>query len=411
MKSISIQTYIQRRKQLVQQTKAPVVLFAAFEESRHRFLQDSTFYYYTGCNEPGACCLIQPDGSTTLYIPKYATNRAQWIPGALQADKQTAEKLGFEKIDYLGNASKGYALSAYFDVAAYLIFIDALKHSLSQHDVVYAPKKNYLLDALTHVVAGLEHKVHDVAPFVARMRRIKSKEEIQLLQDAIEVTILMQEAAARAIKPGVNECQVAAAVDYVLTESSAVHAFPSIIGSGVNATVLHYNDNCRDMQAGDGVIVDVGACLKHYCGDLTRTYPVGGTFSKRQKEIYTAVLETQKFLAESALPGFWLRNDEMQEKSLYHLMHTFLQERKLEQYIVHGVGHFLGLDVHDVGDVKEPLQEGDVITIEPGIYIPEEKFGVRIEDNYWIVEGGAVCLSEMLPRDIEGVQELVQQNF
>ena len=408
--------YLSRRKKLVKQTNAPVLLVAGFEEQRSRFLQDSTFYYFTGCNEPGAVCLLHPDGTSVLYIPQYATNRAQWIPGALEADDQTAERFGFEKIEYLGAACKGYTLPAYFDAALYGNLIDALKKSIAQHDALYVLKKNYTVDALSLVVPGMAACMQDLMPLVAQMRRLKSKEEIQLLHDAIDVTILAQEAAARAIKVGVNECQVAAAIDYVFTESGALKAFPSIVGSGVNATVLHYNDNCREMQTGDGVIVDVGACLGHYCGDLTRTYPVSGTFTKQQKEIYTAVLETQQLLADTAAPGYWLRNDDEQEKSLYHVMHSFLKTRKLEQHIVHGVGHFLGLDVHDVGDVKLPLQEGDVITIEPGIYIPGEEgktspFGVRIEDNYWIVQGGAVCLSEMLPRDIEGVQELVRQGF
>lgn len=405
-----------RRKKLVEQTQSAVLLIAAFEESRYRFLQDPTFYYYTGVNEPGAACIINPDGTSVLYIPQYATHRAQWIPGSLQANEQTAEQLGFEKVEHLGERVRGYSLSFYFEVAAYTHIIAALENICKKYDAVYASKKNYVIDSLSHVLSPLQERLRNVDPFVARMRRSKSKEEIQLLHQAIDVTISGQEAAARAIKSGINECQVAAAVQYVFAESNAEQAFPTIIGSGVNATVLHYNDNCRDMHEGEGVIVDIGACLNHYCGDLTRTYPVSGKFSKQQKDIYNAVLQAQEFVAETAMPGFWLRNDEVQEKSLYHLMYNFLKERKLEQYIVHGVGHFLGLEVHDVGDLKEPLQEGDVITIEPGVYIPEGQgrmgpFGVRIEDNYWIVQDGAVCLSGMLPKEVDAVEDLVQQNF
>jgi Xaa-Pro aminopeptidase len=403
--------YSDRRKKLVEQTEAPVLLVAAFEELRYRFLQDSTFYYYTGCNEPGAACIIYPDGTATLYIPNYATNRAQWVPGSLLVDEKTAERISFETMKYLGQPSKGYTLESYFDPALYKNLLEDLTKLSQQYATIYTPIKNYTIDSLCKVIPTLAQQIRNVMPFVARMRRSKSKEEIQLLHNAIDVTMLAQEAAARAIKPDVNECQVAAAVQYVFVESGALQAFPSIIGSGSNATVLHYNDNCRYMQKNESVIVDVGACLDHYCGDITRTYPVSGTFSPRNKEVYTAVLETQQFLAEVVAPGYWLRNDEVQEKSLYHLMHSFLRERKLDQYIAHGVGHFLGMDVHDVGDIREPLQEGDVITIEPGVYIPKEQLGVRIEDNYWIVQGGVVCLSAMLPKTVEAVQELVRESF
>lgn len=403
--------YKQRRATLVERTKGAVMLVAAFEDARVRFYQDSTFYYYTGVNEPGAVCLIAQDGTTTLLLPQYGTNRAQWIPGSLTVSEKTAHDYGFDKVEYLGQACKGYVINAYFEPATFENLLKQLQGYVEKKQVVFTVQRNYVGDRICGLVLGLSELVHDVMPHVARMRRIKDKEEVQHVYNAVDVTMIAQEAAARAIANGKNECQVAAAVDYIFAESAAAQAFPSIVGSGVNATVLHYTDNCRYMNTGECVIVDVGASLNHYCGDLTRTYPVSGTFSARQKEVYTAVLEVQQHVAAVAQPGMWLRNDDNQEKSLYHIMHACFKARKLDQYIAHGVGHFLGLDVHDVGDVKEPLQEGDVITIEPGIYIPEESLGVRIEDNYWIVQGGAVCLSEALPSDVEAIEAMVQQNF
>lgn len=403
--------YVSRRKTLVEQTKGAVLLVAAFEDARIKFHQDSTFYYYTGVTEPGCFCLIEADGTSTLLIPNYSTNRSQWVPGSLTVTQETAQRYGFDSIGYAGEACKGYVMPAYCDVAHCLTILKKLEDLYEKQQPIFMMQKSYVLDRLCSWVPGLSEVRKDLTPFVANMRRTKDNHEIQALHNAIEVTIVAQEAAARGIEAGKNEAQVAAAVDYMLTEACAQQAFPSIIASGSNATVLHYNDNMRDMQSGECVIVDVGACLQHYCGDVTRTYPVSGTFSKRQKEVYQAVLETQQHLAAVVQPGFWLRNDEYQEKSLYHIMHACFKERKLEQYIAHGVGHFLGLDVHDVGNTSEPLREGDVITIEPGIYIPEESLGIRIEDNYWIVEDGAVCLSEALPSDIEAVQAMVQQNF
>lgn len=403
--------YKQRRAALIEQTQGPVMLVAAFEDARIRFHQESSFYYYTGINEPGAVCLIAHDGTSTLLLPQYATNRAQWMPACLTVSEKTAHDYGFDAVAYLGQPCKGYVAHAYFEPATFENLFALLQKIVAQKSKLFTVQRNYVVDRICSFVPGMAELVADVMPFVARMRRTKDKDEIQHIYNAIDVTMIAQEAAARAIGHGKNESQVQAAIDYILAEATATPAFPSIVGSGVNATVLHYNDNSRYMNNGECVIVDVGAGLNHYCGDLTRTYPVSGMFTARQKEVYTAVLEVQQHLAAVAQPGMWLRNDENKEKSLYHIMHNSFKARKLDQYIAHGVGHFLGLDVHDVGDVKEPLQEGDVITIEPGIYIPEESFGIRIEDNYWIVQGGAVCLSESLPSDVAAIEAMVQQDL
>jgi len=174
---------------------------------------------------------------------------------------------------------------------------------------------------------------------------------------------------------------------------------------------LHYTVNDDEMKDGDLVVVDIGAEYDYYCADLTRTYPVSGTFTKRQRELYNIVLETQKYIASIAKPGYWLKNNNELDKSLHHLAVKYLAERGYDQYFTHGIGHYLGLDVHDVGDYSTPLQEGDVITIEPGVYIPEEQIGIRIEDDYWIVDDGVVCLSEALPKHPDEIEAMVQQTL
>jgi Xaa-Pro aminopeptidase len=195
----------------------------------------------------------------------------------------------------------------------------------------------------------------------------------------------------------------------MMIASHARTSFPSIVASGKNGTVLHYNQNSGTVKNGDLVVVDIGAELDNYCADLTRTYPVSGTFTKRQKELYNIVLETQEHIASLAKPGMWLKNKDKVDKSLHHLAVKFLANRGYDKYFPHGIGHFLGLDVHDVGDYSVPLHEGDVITIEPGIYIAAENIGIRIEDNYWITKDGAICLSERLPKDADDIEDLMQQ--
>ena len=136
------------------------------------------------------------------------------------------------------------------------------------------------------------------------------------------------------------------------------------MATGKNATILHYTANTSAMKKGDLVVVDIGAAFDGYCADLTRTYPVSGKFSKRQRELYNLVLDAQTYIADLAKPGMYLNNSDEPERSLHHLAQSFLKKHGYDQYFVHGIGHFLGLDVHDVGNVKEPLKENDVFTIE-----------------------------------------------
>jgi Xaa-Pro aminopeptidase len=205
------------------------------------------------------------------------------------------------------------------------------------------------------------------------------------------------------------ENEIQAGIEYVFIASGADLAFPCIVGSGKNSTILHYMANNKKINQGDLVLVDIGAQFDHYCGDITRTYPVSGKFTKRQREIYDIVLETQEYIENIARPGLWLSNKDKPQESLNHLAKEFMKEKGYEKYFLHGIGHFVGLDVHDVGDSLEPLKPGDVITIEPGIYIAEENIGVRIEDNYWIVEDGIVCLSEQLPKDADEIEKLLKK--
>jgi Xaa-Pro aminopeptidase len=255
--------------------------------------------------------------------------------------------------------------------------------------------------------SGIKH-IQDMSLIIASMRRIKEMRELGSLFRAVEITALAQEAAAVMIKPGVMEAEVQAALEYVITGSQARMSFPSIVASGKNSTILHYNSQRATIKDGDMVVVDIGAEYEYYCADITRTYPANGVFSKRQRELYMHVLETQEYIASIAAPGYWVNNKDVPERSLKHCAMAFLRERGLDNYFLHGIGHYLGLDVHDVGSYAEPLKTGDVITIEPGIYLKNEGIGIRIEDNYWITDDGAMCLSEGLPKIPEEVEQMMK---
>lgn len=418
---------IQRRAQLVDMIKKEhadidgiVMLFAGFEDDCAAFRQEASFYYLTGITEPGVVAAIDLKNNTTLYIPNCGVEREKWMFSAIPLIDENASRLGLAAIQPLGQQCAGFQLHPFFPESEYDHLLAEFKKLISSGKKIFTlcPDKPYgysaqrlLLERLKAFLPDLEKSLVDISPLLGKMRRIKDSHEIIQLHKAIEITATAHDAASQAIGDGVLECEVQAALEYMFVGSCGRAAFPSIVASGKNSTILHYLINNAVMHDGDLVVVDIGAEYGLYCADITRTYPVSGTFTPRQKEVYNLVLETQEYIASIAKPGYWLRNAEQPDKSLHHLAKQYLEERGYGQYFIHGLGHYLGLDVHDVGDYATPLEPGDVFTIEPGIYIPEEKLGVRIEDDYWVVEDGVICMSEMIPKKAEEIERMVQESF
>ena len=401
-------------------TQGIVVLFANFEHERPAFRQDSTFYYLTALEEPAISLVMALDNSMMLFVPNCGPVRKQWAYSVVHLEPENAKKLGYNQIMPLGQTCLGYQLHPFFPATEYEHLIALIKQIISKGGSIFTtyPKtahgyidQRLIWERLKTFIPDLEKSLVDISPLITALRQTKDMREIERMFKAAEITSLAQEAAAKTIKPGVSEAQVQASIEYNFTASHARIAFPSIVASGKNSTILHYNANNNELKAGDLVVVDIGAEYDYYCADITRTYPVSGTFTKRQREVYDAVLETQEYIASIAKPGMYLNNKDHADKSLNHLAKKYLAKLGFEQYFIHGIGHYLGLDVHDVGDYSLPLAEGDVITIEPGVYIPQEQIGIRIEDDYWIAKDGAVCLSEYLPKKAEDIEEMVQQTF
>lgn len=415
-------SWIQHQQQLqqlvserYQHTKGKIVLFAGFEWERYRFRQESSFYYVTGLQEPGAVVVIDcATKQTTLYIPDYAIARAEWMynPITLTTDLSAH---GITDIRYLGAACPGYTVSLVSPLSIYDNLMQLLQAAIQQEEPIFTlvppvpglyGEQRVMIERLIAAMPKLLSHVVDISPLVAQLRRKKSAAEIVCLQRAIQVTLRAQKAAAACIADGANEAQVQAVLEGVMLAHQMQPAFTSIVGSGIYSTVLHYHANNHVMRDGDLVVVDIGAVYKNYCADITRTYPVSGKFTARQEQLYMAVLETQYYIAQTARPGYWLNNREFPQKSLNHLARAFLAERGLDQYFLHSIGHYLGLDVHDVGDYSTPLVSGDIITIEPGLYLASERIGIRIEDNYLITESGALCLSAELGSSIDEIEAL-----
>jgi len=232
------------------------------------------------------------------------------------------------------------------------------------------------------------------------MRRVKDRTEIAAVERAVAVTAEGLDRVARIARPGLHEYEIEAELTRVYRRHGARHAFDPIVGAGPNALSLHYKDNSGPIDEGQLLLIDTGAAVDHYCSDVTRTYPASGRFTDRQRDVYETVLRAQQAAIVAARPGVLMGD-------LHSTAWKVIDEAGLSRHFVHGLGHYLGLETHDVGEIQQPLAPGAVITVEPGVYIPDEKIGVRIEDDVLITESGCRVLSQAIPRSVEEIERLM----
>jgi Xaa-Pro aminopeptidase len=255
----------------------------------------------------------------------------------------------------------------------------------------------------------------DVRPLIASLRTYKDQGEIDLIRKATQASVAAHLAAMKAIKPAITERELSALLQYEWGKRGCERpAYAPIVGSGINSTVLHYSDDSRTAQAGEVVVIDAGGEYSLYATDITRTLPVSGKFTARQREIYDVVLGAQ----QAAMAAFQSGKSHLLRKqtdSLYEVAYNYInthgkdmQGEPLGRYFIHGLSHYVGLNVHDEGDYEVPVGPGVVFTIEPGIYIPEEKLGVRIEDTFYVdKDGKLINLSGGLPHTADEVEQAI----
>jgi Xaa-Pro aminopeptidase len=275
------------------------------------------------------------------------------------------------------------------------------------------PHEKETVDWLKQAVP--EVTVKDIRLSLADLRSVKSPTELVLLRQAIALSDDAQLEAMKMMRPGLWEYQVGAKmVETHAMGGSEAEAYAPIVGAGPNSTALHYDKQSRKIEDGDIVVMDVGAQYSGYAGDITRTIPANGKFTPRQREIYDIVFAAQDAAIRALKPGMDMCRKG--DKSVYKIAYDYINShgkdqhgKGLGQYFIHGLGHNIGLNVHDPGDLCRPLVPGMVVTVEPGIYIPEENLGVRIEDDFLITEDGNELLSQKLPRSADEIEKIMAE--
>ncbi|HKR00608.1 MAG TPA: Xaa-Pro aminopeptidase [Pyrinomonadaceae bacterium] len=402
-------------------------------DTHYRYRQDSDFLYLTGFEEPEAIAVIAParkEQTYTLFVRPRDPEREIW----------DGRRAGVE------GAQREYGADAAFPISE---FEEKLTDFLNGATNLYYRIGNGNADLDETIIKHIRQQramgrrgqsapeaIIDTGSILHEMRLFKSAEEVELMQRAADIGAEGHVEAMKRTRPGMQEYEIEALLEYTFRKSGASGpAYNSIVGGGANATVLHYITNDATLRDGDLLLIDAGAEYRGYASDITRTFPVNGRFTPAQRDIYDLVLKAQVACVERVRPGTSV--DELRNYSVELLTEGMVQlgllkgepkklieEEKYKQFYMHGLGHFLGLDVHDVGryhvkDEARKLEPGMVMTVEPGLYVaPDTKdipekylgIGVRIEDDVLVTEDGNRVLSNKAPKQSEEIEELMARS-
>lgn len=407
--------FVNNRQKLIQSLcdDSVAVLFAG--EAPHKsadanfpFIPNRHYYYLTGLTKPRSVLMIGKRGGTveeTLFIEKVDPVLEKWTGKMMTADEAKAIT-GIAKVQDLDAFERFFhaAVTSYDYKYAYFDLERRGFHDLPGRAETFARKTQERYPALA---------VQNLYRLIARMRLLKSPEEIAKIKRAIEITKDGIERMVSHMQPGVSEAELEAHFTYNLRVSGAKnYAFDPIVAGGARATVLHYEDNDCDVREGELVLVDIGAEFEHYNADITRTFPVSGTFSERQKAIYNLVLKAELEVIKAIKPGVpFAKLNEIAKQVLAEgckELGVMENDGQLAGVYYHGVSHSLGLDTHDVGDYRGlELQPGMVLTVEPGLYISEEAIGIRIEDDVLVTADGCEVLSQNIMKTVDEIENFM----
>lgn len=407
--------YIANRKQIMKDIEDDSLLILYSGTAPHKsadaaydFIVNKNFFYMVGIEREKFILLIEKRNNKlneTLFIDKVTPLEEKWTGFRMKEDEAKSIS-GIENIKPV-DSFNDYLNSLLFDNYT-RIYLDLERRSWNAADTKAIELAKNIREKYPHIVINNSYNI------ISNSRMIKTDYEIDMIEKAIEITkqgiISMMENS----KPGMMEYQLEAYFDFELkTLGAKRHAFNTIAASGKNAIVLHYEENNCEMKDGELILFDLGAEYNNYCADISRTFPVNGRFSERQKEIYNIVLKSQLETIRAVKPGLPFKElNNVTKKVLIEeckRIGLIKEDEEISKYYYHGVSHYLGLDTHDVGDREANLQPGMVLTIEPGLYIEEEGIGIRIEDNVVVTEYGCENLSKDIIKTVEEIEALMNR--
>jgi Xaa-Pro aminopeptidase len=356
------------------------------------FRQDADFFWMTGINEPNAWLVLAPRAKydkVTLFLAPRDPEHERWTGPREPLSPALLTRYGVDKV--LRGRPDRAALAAGQDAECVAIIAPASHLKDDRADV----------EVSRNLASAYGLKTVYKRDLLARLRSAHSPEELERMERAVLVTKAGHDAAARAIRPGARERDVQTEIEHAFFTNGATGlSYPSIVGSGPNGAVLHWDQNTRVIKEGDLVVVDAAAEYGRHACDVTRTYPASGKFDPEQAKAYRAVYQAQEDVLAAIKPGVSMAD-------LQKAAERSLDKAGYLAAFIHGFGHFVGLDVHDAGRYDQPLPVGAVFTVEPGVYLPEKGFGIRIEDEILVTPAGYRLLTSAIPRKLEDVEKWV----
>jgi Xaa-Pro aminopeptidase len=387
--------YRERRERVMQALDGCIGVLAAQGEVSgitEDFRQDADFYWLTGINEPGAYLVFAPKApfnKVTLFLKARDPEAERWTGPREPISPDLIDKYGVDKVRRGSPETLLEAAGANHDCVAIIAPPTMAKEDRSDADLAARVAQRF----------GL--RVVYKRSLLAAMREAHGAEEILRMERAIAITREGHEAVARGSVAGMSERDVQTQLEYAFFAAGATGlSYPSIVGAGPDGAVLHWDKNSRRLVEGDLLVVDAAAEYGRYAADVTRTYPVSGHFSAEQAKVYRAVYQAQEDIMAAIHPGVSMAE-------LQHAAEDSLRRAGYLKDFIHGFGHFVGLDVHDAGLYEKPLPVGAIFTVEPGIYLPDRGFGVRIEDEVIVTPTGYRLLTSAFPRKLEDVEAWV----
>ena len=420
------QIFVQNRSRFIKAMKPDsIAIFVSNDEwpsngdAIHRFKQNSDLYWLSGITQEESMVILFPDNidkkfREVLVLVRPNEQKEKWDGKRLRVEEARAIS-GIETIVWLDSLEG--LLQAWVHQA------DNIYLDTNEND----RKSNYLQSSEYRYVAEMKAKypLHNflrAAKIMKELRAIKTKEEVAVIQQAIDITKVTFDRICRFVKSGVWEHEIEAEIIHsFLSQRATGEAYGSIIASGDRARTLHYISNNQECKSGELILMDFGAEYGGYCADLSRTIPVNGKFTKRQKQVYDACLHLHNYAKGLLKPGISIVDytDKVGEEATKQFIAIGLitkadvknedkENRAYRKYLYHGISHHLGIDVHDLGTRTEPIKQGMVFTVEPGIYIEEEQMGIRIENNLWITKNGNVDLMKNIAITTEDIEALMK---